>query len=117
MAVYVLGTDPHDLVPLAMTEAAGFKPAATLLVRNQHFGRAEAFGDVIRHSAYQAALARGAVQVWMPALNEAASVAVNARALHFTQVADKLGPYLGACVRSWLSAMGEAMAPVSSWLP
>ena len=117
VAVHVIGSDPHDLAPLAATEAAGFKPAATMLVLNQMTGRPDRFSDVIRHSAFQAALGRGAVQVWMPLLTPDAARAVDGRRLHFTKVGDTLGPFIGASVRAWLKAMGEEFAPVSSWLP
>jgi len=117
VAVHVIGSDPHDLVPLATTEAAGFRPAATMLVLNQMTGRPDRFSDVIRHSAFQAALGRGAVQVWMPLLTPDAARAVDARHLHFTQVGNTLGPFIGASVRAWLKAMSDEFSPVKSWLP
>ena len=64
-----MGANPHDLVPLAETEAAGFQPAATALVCNERLDPRDKFGPVIRHSVFRAALDRGAVPLWMPYLN------------------------------------------------
>src|SRR5574337_257098 len=69
VAVHVVGANPHDLVPLAETEAAGFQPAATALVCNERLDPRDKFGPVIRHSVFRAALDRGAVPLWMPYLN------------------------------------------------
>jgi hypothetical protein len=117
VAMHVIGTDPHDLVPLATMEAAGFKPKATAIVCNEITGRPDDFVQVLRHKAVQGALARGAVQLWMPALTPSAAKLVDAHRLHFTRVGNTLGPFAGASVRMWLKAMKEAFAPIASWLP
>src|SRR6202790_4367541 len=79
VAIYMLGPQPDDLVPLASLEAAGFQPAATLLVLNEGLietpvSREEAFARVLRHSAFKAAAGRGAEVVWMPRLLPAGEI-------------------------------------------
>ena len=44
VAVHIVGANPHDLVPLAETEAAGFQPAATALVCNERLDPRDKFG-------------------------------------------------------------------------
>ena len=117
VAIHVIGSDPHDLVPLAAMEAAGFRPAATALVLNEMTGRRDKFAPVLRHSAVQAAVTRGAVQLWMPLLTPDVARMVDARRLQFTQVGNTLGPFAGASVRNWLRAMAEEFAPIVSRLP
>jgi hypothetical protein len=53
----------------------------------------------------------------MPALTPSAAKLVDAHRLHFTRVGNSLGPFAGASLRMWLKAMGEALAPIATWLP
>ena len=89
--------------------------------------REDAFARVTRHSAYRAAVARGAVEVWMPRLDATVAQELEAKRLGFTQARDAvspegrkimpLGPFDRARVRAWLDAMNTEMAPILSWLP
>lgn len=117
VAMHVIGSDPHDLVPLAAMEAAGFKPRATAIVCNLLTGRPDRFAAVLRHSAVGAALARGAERIWMPALTPDAARMVDAKRLQFTKVGNALGPFAGASVRQWLAGMEAAFQRIASWLP
>jgi len=117
VAIHVIGSDPHDLVPLASMEAAGFRPRATAIVCNKITGTADQFEPVLRHSVVKAALDRGAVQLWMPALFPDYARMVDARRLQFTAVGNDLGPFAGAGVRGWLKAMATEFGPIATWLP
>jgi hypothetical protein len=117
VAIHVVGTDEHDLVPLAAMEEAGFAPKATAIVFNEMTGTRPEFARVMQHSVVQAALRRGAVPIWMPKLAPAVVRAVDARGLHFTKAADELGWLEGAPVRVWLQQMARQFEPISTWLP
>jgi hypothetical protein len=129
VAIYMLGPQPDDLAPLATLEAAGFQPAATLLVLNEGLieapvSREEAFARVLRHSAFKAAAGRGAEVVWMPRLLPAGEI--EARRVLFGQAErgvvregrkqTPLGPFDQARVRAWLRAMRAEFAGVGSWM-
>jgi hypothetical protein len=130
VAIYMLGPQPDDLAPLATLEAAGFQPAATLLVLNEGLietpvSREEAFARVLRHSAFKAAAGRGAEAVWMPRLLPAGEI--EARRVLFGQAErgavregrkqTPLGPFDQARVRAWLRAMRAEFVGVASWMP
>ena len=132
VAIYTIGPRVDDLAALASFEALGFQPAATALVRNAGLAdpmaeREDAFARVTRHSAYQAAVARGALEVWMPRLDPAVAQEIEAKRISFTQARDAispegrkvgpLGPFDRARVRHWMTAMGAELAPIASWLP
>jgi hypothetical protein len=129
VAIYMLGPQPDDLAPLATLEAAGFQPAATLLVLNEGLietpvSREEAFARVLRHSVFKAAAGRGAEVVWMPRLLPAGEI--EARRVLFGQAErgvvregrkqTPLGPFDQARVRAWLRAMRAEFAGVGSWM-
>lgn len=130
VAAYMVGPRPDDLAPLATLEAAKFQPAATVIVLNEGLietplPKDEAFGRVMRHSAFKAAIVRGAVPVWMPRLLPAAEI--EARRIHFATARDgivpagkrqtPLGGFDRARVRAWLGAMDAEMGVIRSWLP
>lgn len=132
VAIYTLGPRVDDLASLASFEAIGFKPAATALICNEGLGdpttdREDAFARVRRHSAYRAAMARGASEVWMPRLDAAVAQEIEAKRLGFVQARDALsparrkvvplGPFDRSRVRLWLNAVSAEMAPIASWLP
>ncbi|HEX4172094.1 MAG TPA: hypothetical protein VHY82_06400, partial [Acetobacteraceae bacterium] len=75
------------------------------------------FETVMEHSAYRAAIERGAARVWMPRLY--AAKAIEDRRLLFSQARDGggLGPSDRSRTHHWLRAMEEAFAPIGSWLP
>ena len=68
IACHVVGGDPHDCVPLAVTEAEGFQPKATVIVLNEAHGQRPRFDQVLAQAEVRAAIERGAVQLWMPRL-------------------------------------------------
>jgi hypothetical protein len=132
VAVYTLGPRVDDLAALASFEAFGFRPAATVLVRNEGLAdlaadREDAFARVLRHSAYKSAVERGAIEVWMPRLDAAVAQAIEAKRVSFLQARDALspkgrkvtpfGPFDRTRVRQWLRSMAAEMAPILSWLP
>ena len=95
--MHVTGPDLHDLVTMAVTETEGFRPRATAVVLNEAHGQRPRFDQVLQHPAFQAAVERGAVPLWMPCL--------------------KAGPFTASAVQTWLRKMGEEMAPIASWIP
>jgi hypothetical protein len=117
VAVHVVGPDPHDLVPLAMTEADGFKPAATAIVLNEAHGRRHRFDQVLQHPAFLAAMDRGAVKLWMPLLTPDAARQYDAHAWHYHDVKTKAGPFAASAVQTWLRRMSAEFQPIASWLP
>lgn len=133
VAIYTLGPRVDDLASLASFEAMGFRPEATALVLNAGLAdpmtdREDAFARVLRHSAFRAAVDRGATMVWMPRLNPDDLVReIEAKRVSFVQARDAISPAarkvapLGGFdrskVRSWLREMAIEMAPIESWLP
>jgi hypothetical protein len=132
VAVYALGPRLDDLASLASFEALGFRPAATVLLRNEGLSdpmtdREESFARIVRHGAYRAAVARGAVELWMPRLDAAVAQEIEAKRLGFVQARDAISPdgrkvaplggFDRSRVRTWLEAMATEMAPIMSWLP
>jgi hypothetical protein len=117
VAVHVVGADPHDLVPLAVTEGEGFRPKATAIVLNEAHGRRHRFDQVLAHATFQAAMDRGAVRLWMPLLTPDAARQCDAHAWRYHDVGGKAGPFTASSVQTWLRRMGEAFQPVASWLP
>jgi hypothetical protein len=132
VAVYTLGPRVDDLASLASFEALGFRPTATVLVRNEGLAdpmtdREDAFARVLRHSAYKSAVGRGAIEVWMPRLDAAVAQEIEAKRLGFLPARDAvspegrtvapLGPFDRSRVRHWLVTMATEMAPIMTWLP
>lgn len=129
VAAYVLTPRVDDLAPLVTFEARGFRPRATALILN--LGRAEtpgAFDAVRRQSAYKAVLDRGAVELWMPALEpQSLALQVEQQRLQFHQARDgevpagrkasTISALERVMIREWLQRMDEEFAAVSTWLP
>jgi hypothetical protein len=131
VAVYCLSSRVDDLTPLQTMEELGFRPEATMLVLNEgrvdsSQTREEAFARILRHSDVRAAIARGAVPVWMPRLEPDVAAMIEARRLTFGMARDGLVPtgakfapiggFERSMVRRWLERMEQEFAAVSSWL-
>jgi hypothetical protein len=125
---YTVGPQEEDLSPLATMEGLGFRPSATAIVLNEAMAdigdpRDNAFARVLRHSAFLAAIGRGAVPIWMPRLLPAQQVEI--RRLHFTDAAagelgqgkTPLGPFDRSRVMNWLRQMNANFAGIKTWLP
>lgn len=125
---YTMGPQEEDLSPLATLESLGFTPTATAIVLNEAMvevgdAREAAFARITRHSAFRAAVARGAVPVWMPKLIPAQQVEI--RRLHFRDAAAgktgqgsiPLGPFDRTRVGTWLRGMEANFAGIATWLP
>lgn len=132
VAIYTLGPRVDDLASLSSFETRGFQPRATAIVLNEGLAdpttpRDEAFGRVLRHSAYRAAVERGAVTLWMPRLDPTVAAEIEAKRLPFTAARDgqspksrpvaPLGPFDRSRVRAWMVAMDAMLGPVRPWLP
>jgi hypothetical protein len=132
VACYVLTPRADDLTILWTMETAGFQPKATVLLLNE--GRAdptvpreEAFATMMGHSSFRAVVARGAVVVWVPALESDVMQEIEAKRLDFGLARDGLVPDGAAfqpigglrrsMVRRWLERMETAFEPVRTWLP
>ena len=125
---YTVGPQEEDLSPLATMEGLGFKPTATAIVLNEAMAEVgdpplNAFARILRHSAFLAAVKRGAVPIWMPRLLPAQQVEI--RRLHFRDAAagevgqgtTPLGPFDRSRVLNWLQAMEANFAGIKTWLP
>ena len=118
--LYFLGPQEDDLSPMVALEGRGFKPAATGLVLNEGVTEIgsdpiQAFARIRKHSAYRAAVARGAVPIRMARLQNA--IAVETRRVHFSEAAKSFGPFERVRVKAWLEDMEHSWAGVQSWLP
>jgi len=128
VAAYLLSPRVDDLTLLAGFEKAGFQPKATALVLN--LGRAEAqedFDAVRRHPAYKAALARGAVELWLPKLQpQSLALEIERKRMRFSDAGDGIAPdgrrtadislLERVIIREWLQWMDQSFAPVDTWL-
>jgi hypothetical protein len=128
VALYMLTPRSADLSVLQAMEDCGFQPKATALILN--LGTTDSqdpdlatleFRTIRRHLAYQGALKRGAMEIFMPRLY--AAKAVEDRLLSFQDAMDGKGsPPLGLFDRSrvfgWRQTqMPAALAPIRTWLP
>lgn len=131
IAVYCLTSRVDDLAPLQTMEELGFRPEATMLVLNEgrvdsSQTREEAFARILRHSDVRAAIARGAVPVWMPRLEPDVAAMIEARRLTFGMARDGLVPpgakfapiggFERSMARRWLERMEQEFAAMASWL-
>lgn len=132
VAIYALAPRQDDLAVLEAMEAVGFKPKATALVLNEGrvdstLSRDEAFARILRHSTFQAAVARGAMPIWIPRLEAEVAQEIEGKRLPFGLARDgqvpegaKFGPIGGferSMVKRWLERMDEEFAPIKTWLP
>jgi Zeta toxin len=131
VAAYLLTPRIDDLAVLQTMEAVGFQPRATLLVLNE--GRAdptlppaEAFAAITRHSIFRNTVARGAVPIWLPALESDVMGEIEAKRLHYATARDgqvpagasfpPIGGLRRSMVNRWLQRMEQAHEPVHTWL-
>ncbi len=125
---YTVGPQEEDLSPLATIQGLGFRPTATAIVLNEAMAEVgdpplHAFARILRHSAFLAAVQRGAVPIWMPRLLPAREVEIHR--LQFRDAAAgetglgkaPLGPFDRSRVLHWLQAMDANFAGIKTWLP
>ena len=131
VACYTLTPRLDDLAALETLEGAGFRPRATALLFNEGradsaMSREDAFARVLRHSTVRAALARGAVPIWMPRLEPDVMGEIEGKRLLFAQARDgvvpqgasfpPVGGFERAMVARWMERMEDAHRPISTWL-
>jgi hypothetical protein len=132
IACYCIGPSQDDLTSLGSLEEGRFRPRSTVLVLNEGkadsmLSREEAFARVLRHSDFRAAVARGAIAIWMPRLEPDVMDQIEGKHVTFGQARDgqvpegKTFPPIGGLDRSmvgrWLDRMEQAFQPVTTWLP
>ena len=128
VAAYFLGPRLADLAFLKSYEQAGFQPRATALVLNLALADDPgAFDDIRRQPVYRAALERGAVELFMPAMPQDVALAIERKELHYSDARDGRTPdgrtvevlklRQRAEVGRWLDAMAREFSAVESWLP
>jgi hypothetical protein len=117
VALHIIGANVDDLTPLALMERSGFTPAATAVIANEAHGRRQQFDGVLTHPEARAALDRGAVQLWMPALAAAVAKSFDDFGWRFYDAGTKTGPFAAAAVNGWLRRMADEFAPIATWLP
>lgn len=128
VAIHVLSPRVQDLTDLQDMEAGSYRPAHTILVLNEGAIRGDAtpqraFDPIRKHPVYKAAIARGAVEVVLPALT--CMREIDRRRISFEQAAAgtvkpgqaPLSPFDAGRVRAWLKLTETAFAPVRAWLP
>jgi hypothetical protein len=122
--LYLLGTQPEDLVPAMTLSERGFRPQAQALILNEvaidaGTTRAAAFERIATLPAF-AELARTGVRVFMPRLFSAEAIEIRQCrffAARDGQVTPPLGMFDAARLRSWLDAMDRRFAGIGSWIP
>ena len=122
--LYLLGTQPEDLLPALTLSERGFRPQAQALILNEvaidaGTTRAAAFERITTLPAF-ADLAKTGVRAFMPRLFSAE--AIEMRQCRFFaardgQVTPPLGMFDAARLRAWLDAMDRRFAGISSWIP
>lgn len=128
VAGYVLTPRVDDLASLVTFEQRGFRPRATALILN--LSKADtpaAFDAVRRQPAYKAALARGAVELWMPELSQGVALRVEQARVTFRQAQDGEAPagrkpapislLERVEVREFLERMASEFQAIEGWLP
>lgn len=122
---YLLGPRPDDLAFLKTFERMGFQPKATALILNLGLVESPSMFDGIRRQPeYKAALDRGAVELWMPALPQHIALAIERARVTFGEARHGDGKRRAAisaidqgAVGEWLLAMEHEFSAVESWLP
>lgn len=130
VVLYMLSGRPIDLTPINDLERLGFQPATTALVLNHvklrpGVSHEAEFRLTVRHPAYKAVIARGAVPIWMPHLHTADLIRDRQitfkHAVEGTMPEGKAGLPLGMAQQSsthgWMRQMTEAFTPIMRWLP
>jgi hypothetical protein len=106
----------------------GFRPRATALILNlEKADRPAAFNDIRRQPEYRAAMDRGAVEIWLPALPQGVALAIEKARVTFSHARDgdapegkreaAISPLERVMVREWLMAMDAEFHAIDSWLP
>jgi hypothetical protein len=119
VAIHAVGTDPHDLHPLATSEEMGFQPRATAIVLNEVYargGQRYRFDEVTSHPVYQAAVERGAEPIWMPALIEEVARYCARDGRRFLDL-PRSKPFFAQALKNWLGAMSVEFSPIATWWP
>ena len=119
VALHLVGTDAHDLHALATTEQMGFRPKATAIVLNEVYargGQRYRFDDVTSHPVYQAAINRGAVPIWMPALIEEVARYCARDGGQFLEL-PRSKPFFAQALKNWLGAMSAEFSSIATWWP
>ena len=119
VALHLVGTDAHDLHALATTEQMGFRPKATAIVLNEVYargGQRYRFDDVTSHPVYQAAINRGAVPIWMPALIEEVARYCARDEGRFLDL-PRSKPFFAQALKNWLGAMSAEFSSIATWWP
>jgi hypothetical protein len=130
VAAYLFSPRLDDLAFLKTFERIGFRPRATALILN--LGTADspsAFNDIRRQPEYKAALDRGAVELWLPPLEQRIALAIEKARVLFSQardgiapdgkVAAKIAPIDRVDVRKWLMRSEAEFADIerAGWMP
>jgi hypothetical protein len=128
IATYMLTPRVDDLASLVTFEQTGFRPRATALILNLAKADTPAAFDAIRRQpAYKAAMARGAVELWMPALSQGVSLRIERARVQFHEAREGLAPESRKPasisllerveVREFLERMAAEFQPIEGWMP
>lgn len=128
VAVYMLTPRADDLANLTTHTRLGFTPKATVLMLNQAKAETPAAFDAIRRQpAYKEAIARGAAELWMPALSQGVALRIEQARVTFAQARDGEAPegrkpaslsmFERVEVREFIDTMNAELSRVQGWLP
>jgi hypothetical protein len=130
VAAYLFSPRLDDLAFLRTFERTGFRPRATALILN--LGRADspsAFNDIRNQPEYEAAIDRGAVELWLPPLKPSVARAIEKARVSFAQARDgeapdgrraaDISPTERVRVREWLMRTEAEFADIEKqgWMP
>jgi hypothetical protein len=132
VAAYFLSPRIEDLSLLANFEASGFQPKHTVLILNdarvdKGLDPEATFAAIRRRPEFRAAIARGAVEIRMPRLEQTVALEIERKKLPFSYAAtarvpegSKVTPITGLFDRSrvitWMKQMDDAFEPIRGWL-
>ncbi len=125
VAAYLFSPRLDDLAFLKSLDGIGFRPRATLLILN--LGTAEgvpsAFDGIRRQPEYCAALERGAVEIWMPAMPQLVALEIEQSRATFAHARDGHVPEISLLdrveIRKWLQLMDAEFkgTEAAGWMP
>jgi hypothetical protein len=127
VAAYLFSPRLDDLAFLKTYERMGFRPRATVLILNLGKATGHLRSMTSGQPEYRAALDRGAVEIWLPALPQSVALAIEKARVTFSQARDGEAPagkreaaislLERVMVREWMMAMDAEFRAIESWLP
>lgn len=130
--LYFISPRIDDLAIMNHLERLEFQPEATAIIMNESridsaITLDEAFGRTLNNNVFRNIMARGAIPLVMPRLEQEVASEIEGKRLTFGMARDgtipenasimPLGPFERSMTRRWLANMENRFAPIASWLP